>query len=174
MKLAKVLLVTTCAGLLSLGMVGSTRHAYAHDASETDENTGSWTAPGADSAEQSVPTVKTRPLKLKGCWSGSVTDMADGSGTVTFQFYQNSNRKKLVVGSGAHFAWPDLADATVPLKGSVTPTGFTFNGNAGANCPFVSGSATGNLTALTGTVVFTGGCAAYFQNVSFSIKPGCQ
>ena len=173
MKLATVLLVMTCAGLLSLGMVGSARHAYAQDAGETDENLGAWSSPGADSAEQSTPEVRTHPLRIKGCWSGTVMDSADGTGTATFQFNQNSNRKKLVIGSIIHFVWPDTASATVPMKGSVNSTGFKFNGNAGVHCPVVSGSATGDITALTGTVEFTGDCSTLFQNVTFSITPGC-
>ena len=173
MNLAKALMAITCAATLSLGVVGSARHAYAHDAGDSDQNLGSWSAPGADGAEQSIPEIKTHPLKIKGCWSGSVMDTADGMGTVTFQFSQSSNRKKILVGSIIQFAWPDTAKATVPMKGSVTSNGFTFKGNAGANCPVVSGSGTGDATAMTGSVEFTGGCAMFFQNVTFSIAPGC-
>ena len=173
MNLAKALIAMTCAGILSIGMVGSACHAYAQDAGESDQNLGSWSAPGADSSEQSIPLTKTHPLKIKGCWSGSVTDTADGTGTVTFQFNQSSNRKKILVGSVIQFAWPDTAKATVPMKGSVTSSGFSFKGNAGQNCPVVSGSATVDAAALTGTVEFTGGCAMFFQNVTFSIARGC-
>ena len=173
-KLAKVILAVTCAGSLALSVVGAARPAHAQDAGETDDNAGSWSAPGAESTEQSIPAVKTHPLKIKGCWSGSVMDTADGAGTVTFQFRQSSNRKKILVGSVAHFAWPDTAKATVAMTGTITSGGFTFKGNAGANCPTVTGTATGDGTLLTGMVEFTGGCATFFQNVSFSITPGCQ
>ena len=170
MKIAKVVLAIICVALLSLV---STRHAYAQDAGETDEDLGAWTAPGADSAEQSSPEAKVHPLKIKGCWSGDVVDTADGTGTVTFEFRQNSNRKKIIVPSAIQFEWPDSAKATVPIKGAVTSSGFTFKGNAGANCPMVSGTASGDATGLTGKVVFVGGCETYFQNVTFSIAPGC-
>ena len=173
MRLAKALLAMTCAGLLSLGTVGSARHAYAQDAGNSDENLGSWSAPGADSSEQSTPETKTHLLKIKGCWSGDVVDMADGTGTAAFQFNQNSNRKKLTIGSTFSFQWPDAAKAHGPIKGLVNASGFTFTGSAGTHCA-LTGSGTGDVNALTGTVVFTGDCATFFQNVSFSITPGCQ
>ncbi len=173
MKLAKMLVAMSCPSLLLVVLLGVTSHAYAQDAGEIDENVGTWSAPGADGAEQSIPEVKTHPLKIKGCWSGTVMDTADGMGTVTFQFSQSSNRKKILVGSIIQFTWPDTAKATVPMKGSVTSSGFTFKGNAGQNCPVVSGSATGDATALTGIVEFTGGCSMFFQKVTFSIARGC-
>jgi len=55
-------------------------------------------------------------------------------GTATFQFHQNSNHKKLIIGSTYNFQWADTAFAHGSLKGSVTPAGFSFKGNAGANC----------------------------------------
>jgi hypothetical protein len=173
MNLARTLFVMTCASLLSVGMIGAPCHAYAQDADETDQNQGTWSAPDAASGDQSSPEVKVHPLKIKGCWSGDVMDTGDGLGTVTFQFNQNSSRKKLVPGSIIHFEWPDGAKATVPMKGTVTSTGFTFKGNAGVGCALVTGSGTGDATAMTGTVVFVGACASIFQDVSFSITPGC-
>jgi hypothetical protein len=172
MKLAKVLLAMTCAGLLSLSIVGSARHVYAQDAAETDENVGSWNAPDPDTAEQSTPQVKTHPLNIKGCWAGSVMDTGNGTGTATFQFFQSKNHKKLLLGSTFKFQWPDTAMARGPLKGTVTSTGFSFKGNAGVGCA-VSGNGMGDATAMTGTVVFVGACATIFQNVTFSITPGC-
>ena len=174
MKLAKTLFVMTCASLLSVGMIGAPCHAYAQDADEIDQNQGIWSAPDAASAEQSSPEAKVHPLKIKGCWSGDVMDTADGLGTATFQFNQNSNRKKLVAGSIIHFEWPDTANAKIPMKGSVTSKGFTFKGNAGVGCSLVTGSGTGDATAMTGTVVFVGACASIFQEVTFSITPGCN
>jgi len=167
-KPVKVLLAIICVGLLSFVSAG---HAYAQDAGEADEDLGAWSAPGADSAEQL--THKAHPLDIKGCWSGDVVDTADGTGTVTFEFHQNSNRKKILVPSVIQFEWPDLAKATVPIKGAVTSSGFTFKGNAGAECPMVTGTASGDATGLTGMVVFVGGCETFFQNVTFSIAPGC-
>src|SRR5258708_4985978 len=93
MNLAKALITMTCAGLLSLGIAGRVHLIYAQDTGETDPNVGSWRAPGADDAGQSAPEVKKHPLKIKGCWSGSVMDTDDGVGTATFQFHQNSNHK---------------------------------------------------------------------------------
>ena len=170
-KLAKTLSVVTCAAVLAC-LLGSARHAYAQDAAETDENVGSWNGPDA-SAEQSIGDVKKHPLNIKGCWAGSVMDSANGAGAATFQFFQSKNRKKLLFGSTFKFLWPDTAMARGPFKGSVTSTGFSFKGNAGASCA-VSGNGMGDDTAITGTVVFVGACATIFQDVSFSITPGCM
>lgn len=174
MKPAKVLLAIICVALLSLV---SARHAYAQDAGETDEDLGAWSAPGADSAEQSSPDAKLHPLKIKGCWSGDVVDTADGTGTVTFQFRQNSSRKKLLLGSEFDFEWPGMVFARGPMKGTVTATGFKFTSKVvdQGNVCLVSGSGTGDGTMLVGTVVFGGYCAtaSIFQNVTFSIAPGC-
>lgn len=174
MNLAKALLTTICAGVLLLGMAASARHAYAQDAGDADENLGTWSAPGSDSAEQS--THKTRPLDLKGCWSGSVMDTGDGTGTATFHFDQNSSRTKLL-GSKFDFEWPAMVFARGPMKGTVTATGFTFTAKVvdqGKVCT-ISGTGAGGTTTLMGTVVFGGYCTtvSLFQNVTFSVTPGC-
>ncbi len=163
----------TCAGLFSVCMLGSACHAYAQNGGEPDGNVGAWSAPDADGAEQSVPEAKVHPLKIKGCWSGEVMDTGDGTGTATFQFDQNSNRKKLVVGSIIQFEWPDMARAKIPMKGAVTSSGFTFQGNAGVGCALVTGSGTGDATSMTGSVTFVGDCSTIFQEVTFSITRGC-
>jgi hypothetical protein len=173
MNFAKVLLATTCAALLSLSIVASARHVYAQDAAETDENIGSWNGPDANSAEQSIGDAKKHALSIKGCWAGTVMDTGDDAGTATFQFFESKNHKKLLLGSTFRFQWPDTAMAHGPFKGSVTSTGFSFKGNAGAGCA-VSANGTGDAAAMTGTVVFVGGCANIFQNVTFSITPGCM
>jgi hypothetical protein len=173
MNFAKALLAMTCAALFSLSIVGSARHVYAQDATETDENIGSWNGPDANGAEQSIGDAKKHALSIKGCWAGSVIDTGDTTGTATFQFFQNSNRKKLMPGSTFKFLWPDTAMAHGPLKGTVTSTGFSFKGNAGAGCA-VSGNGSGDATAITGSVVFVGACATIFQGVTFSITPGCM
>jgi hypothetical protein len=172
MTLAKTLFNMTCVGLFSVAMVGAPHHAYAQDANQTDQDQGTWSAPDAGSAEQSNPQAKAHPLDIKGCWSGSVTDTGDGVGTATFEFHQNSNHKKLIIGSTFDFQWSDSAMARGPIKGTVSATGFKFKGNAGAGCA-VSGSGTGDTAALTGTIDFTGACASIFQDVTFSIAPGC-
>lgn len=171
MKLAKMLVAMSCASLLSVGMLGATRYAYAQDGGEPDGNVGAWNAPDADSA-QSSPDAKAHPLDIKGCWAGDVVDDGDGSGAATFEFHQNSNHKKLIIGSTFEFQWPDSAMARGPMKGTVSATGFKFKGNAGVGC-LVSGSGVGNATGLTGTVEFVGACATIFQDVTFSITPGC-
>jgi hypothetical protein len=100
-------------------------------------------------------------------------DTGDMAGTATFQFFQSKSHKKLLLGSTFKFLWPDSAMARGPLKGTVTSTGFSFKGNAGTGCA-VSGNGTGDATAMTGTVVFVGACATIFQDVTFSITPGCM
>jgi hypothetical protein len=161
-----------CAAVLAC-LISSTPQVYAQDAAETDQNIGSWNGPDGNSAEQSIGDVKKHSLSIKGCWAGTVMDTGDGAGTSTLQFFQNSNRKKLMLGSTFKFLWPDSAMARGPLKGTVTSTGFSFKGNAGAGCA-VSGNGAGDATAITGTVVFVGACATIFQDVTFSITPGCM
>ena len=170
MKLAKMLVAMSCASLLSVGMVGATRYAYAQDGGEPG-NAGAWNAPDADSA-QSSPDAKAHPLDIKGCWAGDVVDTGDGSGAATSNSIRVRNHKKLIIGSTFDFQWSDSAMARGPMKGTVSATGFKFKGNAGAGCA-VSGSGVGNATGLTGTVEFVGACATIFQDVTFSITPGC-
>jgi hypothetical protein len=176
MKFAKVLLAMTCAGLLSLNVVGSVRLAYAQDAAESDESVGAWSAPDTGSVEESIPDTTAHPLKIKGCWAGTVVDTGDGTGTAKLHFNQNSKGKKLL-GSQFDFEWPGMVFARGPMKGTVTATGFNFTSKVvdqGKVCT-VTGSGTGDVSMLTGTVVFGGYCAtvSLFQNVTFSVTPGC-
>jgi hypothetical protein len=171
MKLAKALAIVACAGLFSVMIFGVPRHACAQDVGEPDARLGAWSAPNADSA-QANPEAKVHPMNIKGCWAGDVVDTGDGTGAATFQFHQNSNHKKLIIGSTFDFQWADSAMARGPLKGTVSATGFKFKGNAGVGC-LVSGSGVGDATALMGTVEFVGDCATFFQDVTFSITPGC-
>ena len=168
MQLAKTCFLVVCTSLLTAVVTWPARPAQAQDA--TDQ--GSWSAPEGARADYLNRTVAQPPMALAGCWSGAVADTADGAGTVSFEFHQNKSHKKLRIGSTFNLQWGDGAMARGPLKGSVTSTGFTFKGSAGATCK-VSGSAVGNDTGLTGTVVFAGNCADLFQNVTFSIAPGC-
>ncbi len=174
--MAKALIFVACAGLMSLFMLGAPLHAYSQDAAENNEGLGAWSAPDVDNSEQTPDKVKAHPLKIKGCWSGEIEATLEGTGPVTFDFDQNSNRKKLVKHSMFDFEWPaDSAFARGPMKGSVNSSGFQFNAtvvNAGEECQ-VTGSATGDATELTGTVEFGGDCATIFQDVTFSITPGC-
>jgi hypothetical protein len=166
MKLAKTFTLMIVGGVLPSMLLGTQRLACAQDAPDQ----GAWSAP--EGADSDAKTVKSHPMDITGCWSGTVTDEADGTGTATLEIHQNGNLKKLVIGSTFNFEWGDGAMAKGPLKGSVTSTGFTFKGKAGATCA-ATGSGTGDDTALTGTVVFTGDCADLFQDVTFSIAPGC-
>jgi hypothetical protein len=174
--MAKASIVVACAGLLSLFMLGAPLHAYSQDAAENNQGLGAWSAPDADNSEQSPDKVKTHPLKIKGCWSGDVEATLEGTGTATFHFDQNSNGKKLVGKSKFDFDWTaDSAFALGPIRGSVSSSGFQFNAtvvNAGEVCE-VSGSGAGDATELTGTVEFGGDCATIFEDVTFSITPGC-
>jgi len=171
-KLAKTLSVVTCAAVLAC-LLGTARHVYAQDAAETDENIGSWNGPDGNGAEQLIGDAKKHALSIKGCWAGTVIDTGDETGTATFQFSESKNHKKLLLGSTFKFLWPDAAMARGPLKGTVTSTGFSFKGNAGAGCE-VSGNGRGDAAAMTGTVVFVGACATIFREVTFSITPGCM
>lgn len=166
MKLPKTLILVISGGLLSAILVGHPHAVCAQDAPDQ----GAWSGP--DTANSDNKTTKPRPMDISGCWSGTIIDTGDGSGTPTFEFHQNGNLKKLRIGSTFNFDWGDGAMAKGPMKGSVTSAGFTFKGNAGANCK-VSGSGVGDNTALTGTIVFTGACADIFEDVTFSISPGC-
>ena len=174
--LIKALSAIACAALLLAGLLGSARHVYAQDAAGTDENVGNWSAPGRP--EESTYAAKKHPLNIKGCWAGSVVDTGDGSGAATFHIVQSSSRKKLMLGSEFDFEWPGMVFARGPMRGTVSPTGFHFTSklvDQGKVCT-VTGNVTGDSTMLMGTVVFGGYCASVslFQDVTFSITPGCM
>ena len=173
MKLAKTFVMVVCATLLSVGGIGSARQAYAQDAASTDVQ--GWSAGGTgsadlDSAAQSSPDAQGTPLAVGGCWSGDVIDDLDGTGTASLTFVQNG--KKFPHSSSLNFDWPDTSYVHGPIHGTVSSTGIKFNGKAGKGCPF-HGVGTGDASLITGTVRFTGKCAKFFTNVSFSISPGC-
>jgi hypothetical protein len=172
MKLPKTLAIVACAGLLSAGLIGSASHAYAQDAEEIDQNAGAWSADGAGSADQSSPEAKTPPLHIAGCWSGDVEDHFEGAGTITFNNFVQKG-KNLKTKSHFEFYWNSENYAHGPMKGSVSSTGFEFKGNAGKHC-LVSGSGTGDTSAITGMYEFVGTCTVYFGGGTFSITPGCS
>jgi len=168
MKLSRTLGIAVCAGLLSAVVLGSSPRTFAQDAEE-----GAWgTAATANPDESSSPETQTPPLAIGGCWSGTVNDTADGTGTAVFGFVQSSNGKILTHSSTFNFTWPDQSFAHGAMKGTVTSKGFKFKGNAGKGCP-VSGSGKGDESGMTGTAKFGGECAKFFKNVTFSITPGC-
>ena len=171
MKLAKTFVVVVCATLLSTGGIGSARQAYAQDAAATE----GWSAGGTGSADlesavQSNPDAQGTPLAVGGCWSGDVIDDLDGTGTAALTFVQNG--KKFPHSSSLNFDWPDTSFVHGSIHGTISSTGIKFNGKAGKGCPF-HGIGTGDASLITGTVRFTGKCANFFTNVSFSISPGC-
>jgi hypothetical protein len=171
MKLAKTLAIVACAGLLSAGVIGSARHAYAQDATETDQTEGAWSAGGTGSADiASSPESKGPPLIISGCWDGDVEDAGDGTGSATFAFVQSSNGKDLVNGTHFDFEWSDQTFARGNMKGTVSANGIKFHGNAGRGCP-MNGTATGTTSALTGKVKFGGQCAKFLKHVVISISP---
>jgi len=173
MKLAKTFVMVACAILLSVGGNGSARQAYAQDAASTDVQ--GWSAGGTGSADlesaaQSSPAAQEIPLAIGGCWSGDVSDDLDGSGTAALTFVQKG--KKFPHSSRLNFDWPDTSYVHGAIHGTISSTGIKFNGKAGKGCPF-HGVGTGDASLITGTVRFTGKCAKFFTNVSFSISPGC-
>jgi hypothetical protein len=173
MKLAKALVIIVCSSLLSIGGIGSARHAYAQDAAATDAD--GWSAGGTgsadlDSTDQLNPEAQSTPLDIAGCWSGSVNDTADGTGTASVTFDQNG--KKIHNTTRLNFDWPDQAFVHGGIHGTVSSTGIKFNGQAGKGCSF-HGVATGDASAMSGAVKFTGKCAKFFKNVTFSIGVGC-
>ena len=168
---AKTVILMVLVGLLSIGLIDLTQSSYAQDAGGSDDSEGSWSAPQTGATDDYTKTPSPS-LHIAGCWSGIATDTGDGTGTAKFVFHQNGNLKKLVIGSTFNLQWSDSAFAHGPLKGSVTANGFGIKGNAGRTCP-VTGTATGDATQLTGTLVFEGNCSNIFQAVTFSIAPGC-
>ena len=170
MRLAKTFVMVVCATLLSTGGICS---ANAQDAAATVAE--GWSAGGTgsadlDSADQSSPAAQVTPLAIGGCWSGDVIDDGDGTGTAALTFVQNG--KKFPKTSRLNFDWPDTSYVHGSIHGTVSSTGIKFNGKAGKGCPF-HGIGTGDASLITGTVRFSGQCAKFFTNVSFSISPGC-
>ena len=168
MKLAKTLVIIACSALLSAGGIGSARQAYAQDAD-------GWSAGGTgsadlDSAEQLNPETQSTPLTIGGCWLGNVDDTADGTGIASVTFDQSG--KKIHNTSRLNFDWPDQAFVHGGIHGTVSSTGIKFNGQAGKGCSF-HGVAVGDASAMSGAVKFTGRCAKFFKNVTFSIGVGC-
>ncbi|HXN13401.1 MAG TPA: hypothetical protein VN865_09860 [Candidatus Acidoferrales bacterium] len=168
MKLAKTLAIVACAGLLSAGVVGSARHAYAQDAEET---TGAWGAggTGSDDVDATPDKSKGPPLDVDGCWEGDIHDKRDDLGDAEFEFEQSG--ASLESGSDFDFEWPDSAFAFGPLTtGTVTANGVKFEGNAGKGCP-MHGTLTGDTTELSGKIKFGGKCGKFFKNVTISVSP---
>jgi hypothetical protein len=166
MKLAKTLAVVACAGLLSAGIIGSARHAYAQDA--PDQSEGAWGVGTPDSTDQAAsPDVVKPPLDISGCWQGTVKDKHDGKGAAFFEFDQSGSN--LLDSSTYDFEWGDGSYAYGPLTGTVSSKGFKFSGPAGQGCS-VSGSAKRHGLKLKGKVHFHQQCAKFFGGGPLSIS----
>jgi hypothetical protein len=175
MSLAKTVAIVACAGLLSASLICSAHHAYAQDDDQIDENAGSWSTPDGGSADEgSSPETKKPPLDVQGCWGGEAMDSnpALGSGTILFNSLEQ-NGDKLESTSNFDFRFAGgTYNALGHLTGTVSSTGFTFKGSAGPGCP-VSGSATGDDTAMTGKFKFGKKCKHDFKSGTFSIFNPC-
>src|SRR5277367_2435918 len=89
MKLGKAIAIVACAGLLSGGMMLSTRHAYAQDAGGGDPEAGSWSADEDTSPDSTDSKTAKPPLDVQGCWTGKVHDKEKGTGTITLELEQD-------------------------------------------------------------------------------------
>jgi hypothetical protein len=135
MKFAKTLVIVACAGLLSAGVIGSARHAYAQEAASTADDAG-----GNSSASVATQPDKA-PLDFNGCWDGSNTigsleDQNYGSGIGWIGIIQQGKTIK----GGAHasyyeFVWDGGADyAYGYFSGKASANGFSGKGKAGGKC----------------------------------------
>ncbi len=169
MKLTRTVALIACVELLSALLIGSTRHACAQTAKETDQNAGAWSAEGTGSADESSSADKGVPIDIEGCWTGTINDQAEGDGTILFNFFA-PNPRKLKKTSNFLFDWNAEVYAQGNLKGMVSSTGITFEGHAGDDC-LVSGSGEGDSSQITGRFKFEGDCAKEFKGGTFSITP---
>jgi len=172
MRLGKTLAIVACAGLLSGGMIVSTRHAYAQDAGGTDPEAGSWSADQDTSPDSnSEPSTAKPPLNVQGCWSGKVHDRAKGTGTITLGLQQNGTVLEPHV-SGFAVVWNSNNYAQGPIvKGSVTSKGIIFKGTATSKCA-INASGTGTIDKIKGTYSFKKECSQAFKGGTFTITPG--
>jgi hypothetical protein len=167
LKLAKTLTIIACASLLSAGVIGFARHAYAQDAQEDDSEAGAWSAD-----IQNPPESNSEPkaINVHGCWSGTVDDGGEGEGTATFKFDRNGSA--LGPPSSFKFFWNAQNFVHGPISGSLSSTGIKFKGTATKNCS-IKGSGTLNGDDIDGTYTFQKACAADFLGGSFTLMKGC-
>ncbi len=167
-RFLKFLTISAAIALIAGAITCSARRAIAQDSNDGDADTGSWYAPGADSADEATTPDSKPPISLTECWEGDVSDKADGSGEfIFFEFIQDEN--KITSESQLEAEWTD-ASFEGPISGKVSSKGITFKGSAGTGCPF-HGSARGDDTELDGKITFGGKCAKSFKKVRFSISP---
>jgi hypothetical protein len=170
MKLGKAIAIVACAGLLSGGMMVSTRHAYAQDAGGSDPEAGSWSADEDTSPDSTDSKTAKPPLDVQGCWTGKVHDKEKGTGTITLELEQDGTSLDPDVSSFEVY-WNSLNYAEGPItKGTVKSKGFGFKGNATSKCT-ISASGSGTVDKIKGTYSFQKECAKAFKGGSFTIEP---
>jgi hypothetical protein len=168
LKLAKAFVVIACASLLSVGVIGSVRHAYAQDAQENNPDAGAWSADGAGESSSEPSGLP----KVRGCWLGTVDDGGEGSGTATFHFSQNGST--LVSPSKFKFFWNANNFARGPISGSVDSAGIKFKGRLTSNCSITGTGTFNGSNEIDGTYTFQKACAQFFLGGTFTITRGCS
>jgi hypothetical protein len=171
MQLAKTLAIVACAGLLSAGVIGSARHAYAQGAGTVDPEAGGWSA-DTDGSQELNPEAKEPkpPIDVQGCWSGTVHDKEKGEGTLTLELEQDGTGLEPDT-STFRVYWNSQNYAYGPIiEGSVSSKGIKFKGTATSKCT-IAASGTGNAEKIHGTYSFKKECAKAFKGGSFTIKP---
>ncbi|HEY6301357.1 MAG TPA: hypothetical protein VIW95_17085 [Candidatus Binatus sp.] len=136
MKLTKTFVIVACAGLLSAGVIGSARRAFAQDAAATPGDEGGH----AEGSVATQPDKKSPPSDFNGCWDGSshdgsLDDRNYGTGYGWIGIIQDGT--KIVGGmneSYYEFRWDDGAYAYGFVSGKVKGTGFTGTLTAGGKC----------------------------------------
>jgi hypothetical protein len=158
--------------LLSAGLAGSARHAYAQDAGATDPEEGSWSAdignpPDANPEANAV----NPPINVQGCWNGFVHDRLEGKGTLSLGLEQNGTVLEPNFG-GFKVFWNAQNRAQGPIvKGSVSSSGIKFKGTATSKCTILA-TGKGNATKIRGTYTFRKECAIAFKGGTFTVTPG--
>jgi hypothetical protein len=137
MKLAKTLAIVACAGLLSVGAIGSAPRAYAGGYGPA---AGDSAGVGASKAGPSVGTAPDSVPDFEGCWAGinSYGYLEDDNYGPGIGWIGIDQRGKTILGPKNHsyfeFYWEDGAAAYGGVKGKVTKHGFVATGEAGLPC----------------------------------------
>jgi hypothetical protein len=169
MKLAKILAVSACAGLLLASGFGWARHAYAQ---------------ADDGALEGYPDVKkTPPFNFEGCWAGDAANVFD---TVDFNFGE-LDKSKITI-STFDFNFSDGGpgtDFTGNFTGTASANGLKMTGDdkvytsAGIfeGCKFTASGTVdkgSDPVVITGKYKFAGKCpAGMIRSGEFSINQPC-
>ncbi len=125
-KLVRAFTAGVTAAILVAGSVAvSPRNTHAQDA---DSQSAPWASRAAGTL-MAQPDSKP-PLNVAGCWSGSVDDRRQGTGTGFLYFVQNG--KNLVAGTSGQISLSTVT-AGGPLSGRVTPRS-VFAGHHAYSC----------------------------------------